>query len=395
MYVMISIENFYWILYQNLLKPCELNAFYYYPFGTFDNLLHNEFGWTQSKKEHHVLFQFDQEPIYHIDDVYANFFRSLIPSTWRVDSTNKIVRILANSEKSQIKKDLCKHRGMIDWYFFYHGIAALDWFRDSQYVGEVEEISRKFFCPNHLVKHKRSYRMALVARLMEYGIVGHGDVSFFGTADDCRKEIDDPETQLSDRDKILIEQNLCHHPGLPLIVDSNNVDGSFSARFGHRDYKLWQRSFLHVVGETIFYDPKLHLTEKIFKPIVSMRPFVLVSSPGNLAYLREYGFKTFSPWIDESYDTVHDNSQRLDMIAKEILKISSMSIADLKQMHQEMKSTLEYNKQHFFNEFRRIVVDELVENFDGSIRVWNNGRVDGRELPRHPDLDSVKKLLLQ
>ena len=42
----------------------------------------------------------------------------------------------------------------------------------------------------------------------------------------------------------------------------------------------------HIVTETIFYDNKLHFTEKVFKPIVARRPFFLVGAPGNLAYLK-------------------------------------------------------------------------------------------------------------
>ena len=37
----------------------------------------------------------------------------------------------------------------------------------------------------------------------------------------------------------------------------------------------------------------MHLTEKIFKPIVNKQPFMLLAAPDNLAYLKSYGFKTY------------------------------------------------------------------------------------------------------
>ena len=181
---------------------------------------------------------------------------------------------------------------------------------------------------------------------------------------------------------------------LPWRVDDVPINGDLSARFGHREYRLWQSSLWHVVNETVFYEPKLHLTEKIFKPIVAQRPFILVAAPGNLAYLRSYGFQTFERWIDESYDDLQDPDQRLDAIANEIERFAHMSLGELHDVHQDMMSVLDYNKKHFFGEFRKIIVGELVDNFDQCIRIWNNGRIDGRDVPLPADLKSVKKLLL-
>jgi hypothetical protein len=180
----------------------------------------------------------------------------------------------------------------------------------------------------------------------------------------------------------------------PWKLDEITVDGNLSAHFGHREYQLWQSSLLHVVNETVFYQPKLHLTEKIFKPIVAQRPFILVAAPGNLKYLKNYGFQTFGPWIDESYDDILDPDLRLDAVAKEIEKFARMSLPELRNIHQDMQAVLAFNKKHFFGEFRQIIVNELVDNFDQCIRIWNNGRVDGRELPLHPNLAQVKKVLL-
>jgi hypothetical protein len=212
---------------------------------------------------------------------------------------------------------------------------------------------------------------------------------------DCASELEDPWTKLSNREKSMIKQTLIDHATLPIILDSANVTGNFSAKFGHQEFDLWQQSLWHVVNETVFYDPKLHLTEKIFKPIVALRPFVLVAAPGNLAYLKSYGFKTFDQWIDESYDNEHDPEVRLDMIAEEITKLCAMSKQQLQQMHRDMLPVLIHNKQHFFGQFREIIVNELVENFDGCVRVWNNGRVDDRHLPLHPDLAWAKSVLLR
>jgi hypothetical protein len=236
--------------------------------------------------------------------------------------------------------------------------------------------------------------MALTANLLSRHLQHHGDISFHATAEHCLNEMQDPFTALSPGQQRLIKQYLCTAPCLPMIVDRSEVAGDFSAHFGHREYKLWQRSLWHVVNETVFYDEKLHLTEKIFKPIVASRPFILVAAPGNLAYLRSYGFETFDQWIDESYDSETDADRRVDMITSEVEKICSKTPEALAQMLKEMRPVLEYNKHHFFGRFRELIVTELVDNFDTCIRQWNNGRIDGRELVLHPDIQSVKRILL-
>lgn len=236
--------------------------------------------------------------------------------------------------------------------------------------------------------------MTLLAKLIEKDLIRYGNVSFHGRGQDCHNEIQDPESLLSQRSKDLVARYLCHNDRLPLVADTLEVDASWSARLGFNEYKLWQNCFVHLVTETVFYDEKLHLTEKIFKPIVCQRPFMLVAAPNNLAYLRSYGFKTFGKWIDESYDQAVDHDHRLDLITHELYKLSRKSRRELQKMHQDMKSVLEYNKNHFYTEFRHIIVKELVDNFDICLRLWNNGRIDGRERPLHPDLAAVKQKLL-
>jgi hypothetical protein len=182
---------------------------------------------------------------------------------------------------------------------------------------------------------------------------------------------------------------------LPLYVDQSSLDGKASAHFGFQEFKLWQRSFLHVVNETVFYDHKLHLTEKVFKPIVASRPFLLVAAPGNLQYLKNYGFQTFDRWWDESYDSIQDPSARLDAISQQLADVCRRPWTEILQMFKDMRPVLDHNKKHFFGEFRKIITEELVDNFQSCINQWNNGRVDDRGIHNHADFDSVKKILLR
>jgi hypothetical protein len=382
----ISVENFYWVLFENLLRPAGLDAWYYYPWGTKDHFIGEAFKKLESRRDfNHVFFHFDQEPLWS---------EQLGAYDLHMEAPNKNIKILANSEHSVLKKHICRSRGMLDWYFFYHGFASLFWYQDAQYVEHQHLIQNAFLSMNHVFV-QRSYRLALLARMLDKDIAHKGSISFHATLRDVQTELADPHSRLCASDRILIERNINGLASLPWKLDDVPINGNLSARFGHAEYHLWQSSLWHLVNETVFYEPKLHLTEKVFKPIVAQRPFILVAAPGNLEYLRSYGFQTFDRWIDESYDHIIDPDKRLDAIADEIARFAQMSVRELRDIHRDMLPVLDHNKKHFFGQFQKIIVEELVDNFDRCLKIWNNGRVDGREIARQPDLESVKQNLLR
>lgn len=93
-------------------------------------------------------------------------------------------------------------------------------------------------------------------------------------------------------------------------------------------------SYFEIVTETYFLnDETLNITEKTVKPILRFQIFIIVGSPFTLSSLRELGFQTFSPYIDETYDTVIDPAQRLTCIMKEIDRLCNLSIDELHNLY--------------------------------------------------------------
>ena len=64
------------------------------------------------------------------------------------------------------------------------------------------------------------------------------------------------------------------------------------------------------------------------------------------------GFKTFHPFIDESYDDVVDDIERLKMVYNEVYKLCNMSIEELHKWYWSLEDILEYNKNHFLNIYK-------------------------------------------
>jgi hypothetical protein len=409
---MFSLDSFYNIISKNLLEPINCESHYFKIFGstepndldsvwTIDKLGLDELAITK-----YVIF-YDQEPI------YSNQFDRLYQFPEGDSESQAFIYILgchtqdmmyfktkfyaiANSEHSKEKDDLLEKHELLDWYYFFHGFAALDWYKNVRYIPPIRTFSKVFISFNNLVNEKRSYRLTLISMLIELGLDKHGYISMTqqDTAKKIKNELYSPHSLLSKESKYLIHKTLLPDPPL-LVIDTDTTIGTLSA---NDDLETLGLGLFHVVTETIFYEEKLHLTEKIFKPIVARRPFFLVGAPGNLAYLKSYGFRTFDRWIDESYDLEQDQDQRLRKIVGELDRLCKMTPHELDTIYQEMHQTLEHNFNWFYTGFREHITNELVDNFELLIKKYNAGKdatfknyVNSSKI----DFTAVKKLLLQ
>lgn len=126
------------------------------------------------------------------------------------------------------------------------------------------------------------------------------------------------------------------------IVD---VDGVESIHGYRAEYKEpYENSYITIVAETIFKEKYNYISEKTWKPIAHQHPFIMVGRPGILKYLKEIGFKTFSPFIDESYDDEIDTEKRFKMIIDEIIRLDSLSKLQLDEMLKSLDEILKHNQ---------------------------------------------------
>jgi hypothetical protein len=383
-----------------LLEPASISPYYYYPFGSTsssnlcnawnnDNTALFSLPMAVAPGMHTTLF-YDQEPLLK-DSLFFGYYPEL--------ELNHTCKLLANSEHSLLKQNLCKKENFLDWYYFYHGFASLFWFNDYQYLSDVEQqFTKVFISLNRLHTNHRSYRLNLVNEYIKREIESKGTISLPLTNREYGswiEELQDINTLLPKNRLEEIHRNLCKYPG-GFTADITDPKGFLSADCGQTSLHLLKSAFIHVVSESIFYHDKLHLTEKIFKPISIKRPFLLVGAPGNLQYLKSYGFQTFDKWIDETYDAEQDHDKRIIKVVNQLEKLCKLKNSELKEMHYEMRFVLEHNFNHFFNDFRTIITDELLENFKTCIRIYNNGRTNDYCVNiNNINLDQVRKILLR
>ena len=362
---MLQIDHIYEFLYQTLFKDFEVWHLFNGVVKPEPINIHDISVFTRKQFADKKIFFYDQEPLI---PTLSNPYIDLFIKT-------KGEKILATSEYSQVFDNYVANNNFKRLYYFFHGFAALDWYRGYYALNYnkliVKQYKNDFITFNRIINNDRSYRIYFVSQLISQGILDLGLVSF-GVTDELfdtwEDEITNPNSKLSTKAVAHIQKYL---PSIPdrLILDYDNVHGSASANIPRTIEGWWPNNdqpntdaFWHVVTETVFYYDKLHLTEKIFKPIASKQPFMLLAAPGNLAYLKSYGFKTFDSIIDESYDLIQDPDARSEAVVNQLAWYCNLSDTEKQDVIRAAEPIIEYNFHHFYGEFRHIITQELLNN---------------------------------
>ena len=127
------------------------------------------------------------------------------------------------------------------------------------------------------------------------------------------------------------------------FIDIDNIE--YVNGYGFEFKQVYMKSYFTIVTETYFFEPYYYVSEKTFKPIAHMHPFIIFGRPGILEYLKKYGFKTFHPFIDESYDMEEDNNKRFEMIYNEIVKLNESSNEELDNIMDKITDILQHNQK--------------------------------------------------
>ena len=294
-------------------------------------------GHVYDRLTYQKIIYHDQEPI------YFNAFEKDWVNKVRLVNRLETSHILSNSEKNSVEKDkLLALSGWSDFYWFSNGFLSLEWYRFYRYAKYLENNwnPTKHFSSYNRIMPNREHRLAIADHLYKHY---------------PKKIILSKHSENSDKN---------------LFIHTDNVKSENLSYVIHE--KDFINSFCHVITERIFYENRIHLTEKTFRPIVCCRPFVLVSSPGALAYLKGYGFKTFSDFWSEKYDDILDHNRRLDACLEVLDFIGSLTKKQMIEMLNEMKDILLYNRKHFYNNFEKIITAELHENLSKALGVKNS-----------------------
>jgi hypothetical protein len=149
---------------------------------------------------------------------------------------------------------------------------------------------------------------------------------------------------------------------LPLVLDNPNFNNYPMESSVDPVKHLYDDSLVNIITETYFFNKIIHITEKTYKPIAFMQPFILVAAAGSLKHIKDMGFKTFDQFWDESYDLEVDDKKRFTMIMSLIESISKWTEEEKTQFTFKVKDVVDYNVEHL-NTMQDIEIDNLIEKY--------------------------------
>ena len=309
----------------------------------------------------HRIFFWDQEPIHR--DRFIQVFDQFIHKFKKPEYNTGVKLTLVTSERnSEEVQWACNTYNLKPAYYFFHGWAALDWFRGynrSFLMPDYKDrqIKKTFIAPNRIVAGERQHRLAMLYNIFKYGMQNN--------------HISCPAVCAGEN--ITIEQAikplLASYPDIEEIFAQQQFPINMPGESGSPMHSCWlslfeesAESLIYLVTETVASGRRQHLTEKIFKPICLKMPFVIVGCQGSLAYLRQYGFKTFDHLWDESYDDEIHDDQRIEKIAFTLKAMDILPQDEKQRLFDMAEEVCEHNYNHFYNGgFEAILWQELNE----------------------------------
>lgn len=154
---------------------------------------------------------------------------------------------------------------------------------------------------------------------------------------------------------------------LPLVIDGENNINQMCEDRDNSSRPYYQESLISIITETNFMENEVTLTEKSYKPIKEKHPFIIIGVNGALKGMQDAGFRTFSEFWDESYDTIQDPSQRMQAIMNIVEEISQWDNNKILDFRRRVKPILEHNFNILKNSTPRIMalkLSDMVRNHE-------------------------------
>lgn len=118
-------------------------------------------------------------------------------------------------------------------------------------------------------------------------------------------------------------------------------------------------TYFSVVTETVFAYPYSFRTEKIWKPIMIGHPWICAANQGFYRDMKNLGFQTFGGLIDESFDSISNDQERLQRLSDSVYDLCHSNLASFLTAAEPI---CKYNQQHF-NEMAPKIGAEFGSNF--------------------------------
>lgn len=217
-----------------------------------------------------------------------------------------------------------------------------DYVRENDLVDTVRP--KKFLCFNRFMD--RCHRTGIAHIALKYNLLDQGYFSFlYNIKNDYKDMLEklDLPTDFADKIKSLV----------PYQLDTDHLPNDELPKFFTvTNYRkdLYQNSYIHIVTETQFEQhASPFMSEKTWRPILNLQPFVYLGNPLALNTLRIMGFRTFSPFINEDYDLELNPTKRFNLIEQELARLGKMPIDEIHQWYTSIRDVLIHNQNMLYS----------------------------------------------
>lgn len=263
--------------------------------------------------------------------------------------SKKTIYITGTANAETIYQKYCQDRNINSGLIIMPYLPALEGYAENISDVDMPEYrpfdlpAKKFLSLNY---RPRSHRTMLLALFNKHNLLDDSYFSFCGMHDDQHiggtfnnSHCDGLDLNLSAVDSL--QDRLSE-----FILDSAWPETYYDVVYdcGNQGIaKYYEDSFVNITTETNFYSDIISVTEKSFKPMRYMQPFVLLGAPYSLQHLKNLGFKTFGDFWDESYDTTTDHNLRLKKVIETCEQISKFTDNEIKEMRRFIEPRLQHN----------------------------------------------------
>jgi len=198
----------------------------------------------------------------------------------------------------------------------------------SRYIQPYREhaIDLPFMCLN---RKPHWHRKALYQQISDAGLLDKGLISL-GGEDGSVAVRTLPETVVGND---LAPNGTHHHHGIANDIVSLG------------DLNNWSRHFLNIVTETVFdVDDKYFVSEKIFKPMLGSRPFLVYADGGAEQWLQDQGFRTY---LDDFTDITDLDLRDPENMVPFLTVLCDQGVAYWQRKYLDLQSKIQYNQAKF------------------------------------------------
>ena len=314
----------------------------------------------RKNKNIHIMLNYFQEGVieyFHLKDIHDSLHQLKIP-------TNQCILQFGGYDIDDWYAEFCRNYAITQkikvihhsWVWetksneFYNYKEDNNNLLSAKNVNDDYKVEIKKHNFNCLNRRLRTHRLYTLAVLEKYGMIDNNIVTYDFTIPENVPHL----VELTTYD--IAQNHIYNFRGLDKYLhylmndkpkktyDYDDLQNLFG--INHERASVYEDSMFSLVTETTVLPNEYYISEKVVKPIGHNHPFIVFGSVGTLKHLRKMGFKTFEPYIDESYDLEPKPERRFEMILSQVVKLCSKSEEQKLKWMQDVKPIIEHNSKH-------------------------------------------------